>query len=40
MTGASGGATSPFMYLCDMVLKHAEIVPSPDTQVFTAFFKI
>jgi hypothetical protein len=36
MPGASGGPTSPFIYLHDMVLKHAETVPSPDKEVFTA----
>jgi hypothetical protein len=40
MPGASGSATSPFIYLRDMVLKHAETVPSPDEEIFTAQIKI
>lgn len=38
--GASGGATSPFIYLHDMVLKLAERISSPDKEVFTALIKI
>jgi hypothetical protein len=36
MPGASGGATFPFTYLQDMVLRYAETVPSPDEEVFPA----
>jgi hypothetical protein len=36
MAGASGGATFPFIYLHDIVLRHAETLFSPDKEVFTA----
>jgi hypothetical protein len=40
MTGPSGGATSPFIYLHYMVLQHAETDPSSDKKVFTALMKM
>ena len=40
MPGASGGATSPFIYLHNMVLKYAETIPSPDKEVLKSLIKI